>query len=211
MSVARDIWRRHPAALELVEPDALAAYIYRDVTGRPPLIDGRPLIAGGARGVYTVSFQAITANNADGNFDFFEIDPAADKPVEILGLFIGNSSDFGDAQEEILRYSLVYMSGGTFTSGGEASTTARPTDPTDGAASGAYESLNSNGTVATTTGTSVIRHADAFNVRTGLQIIFPPEMRHKCDGTAQSAMLVRCDSTVADDITFDGCMYVREI
>lgn len=175
---------------------------------------GRPIydIRGGVqRGVYTVMFQAITANNADGNHDWFEIDPAADKPIEIIGVFLGQSSDFGDAQEEILRWSIVYMSGGTFTSGGEVSTTARLCDPSDGAASGAYEAFNSNGTVATTSGTSVIRHADSFNVRTGLQVIFPPEMRHKCDGAANSAMLVRNDSTVADDIVFDGVMYVREL
>jgi hypothetical protein len=175
---------------------------------------GRPIyeVMGGVqRGVYTVSFQAITANNADGNHDWFEIDPAADKPVEICGLFIGNSSDFADAQAENLRYSIVYMSGGTFTSGGEVSTTARPIDPADGAASGAYEAFNSNGTAASTSGTSVIRHADSFNVATGLQVIWPPEFRHKVDGAANSAMLVRNDSTVADDIVFDGVMYVREL
>jgi hypothetical protein len=175
---------------------------------------GRPLyeIKGGVqRGVYSVMFQSITANNADGNHDWFEIDPAADKPVEICGIFLGNSSDFGDAQAENLRVSILYMSGGTFTSGGEVSTTARPTDPSDGAATAAYEAFNSVGTVATTTGTTVVRHAEAFNVQVGYQVIFPPEFRPKCDGAAQSAMLVRNESTVADDIVFDGCMYVREL
>jgi hypothetical protein len=209
MNIASTIWRKSPEGLHVPNHlDVLSARVLAEVTGQRP----RGFIGGGAiRGIYTVSFQNITANNADGNHDWFEIDPAADKPVEVLAIFLGNSSDFGDAQEEILRTSFVYMSGGTFTSGGEASTTARPLDPQDGAASAAYESFNSNGTVATTTGTSVIRHADAFNVRTGLQYIFLPEMRHKCDSAAQSALLIRNDSTVADDITFDGCMYVREL
>lgn len=164
-----------------------------------------------ARGVYTVSFANVTANNADGNFDFFEIDPAADKPVELIAIFIGNSSDFGDAQEEILQWSIRRFSGGTFTSGGELSTTAVALDPSDGAASGAYEAFNSNGSVASTSGTAVIIHQDAFNVRTGLQVIFPPEMRPKCDGASNSAMVVRCDSTVADDIVLSGTIYVREL
>lgn len=204
----------HDELLEAIhDPQLLAPYL-----DMPEMLGytrtGRPIydIRGGAqRGIYTVSFQAITANNADGNHDWFEIDPAADKPIEVCGLFLGNSSDFGDAQDENLRYSIVYMSGGTFTSGGELSTTPRPLDPSDGAASGAYEAFNSNGTIATSTGTTVIRHADAFNVRGGLQVMFPPELRQKCDGAAQSAMLIRNDSTVNDDIVFDGVMYVREL
>ena len=214
MNVAQRVWDRNPDGLFIPEDlDALGAVVLAHATEDMALVKkhfGRKIM-GGARGVYTVSFQNITANNADGNHDWFEIDPAADKPVEIIGLFLGQSSDFGDSQEEILRTSIVYMSGGTFTSGGEVSTTPRPTDPSDGAASGAYEAFNSNGTAASTSGTSVIRHADSFNVRSGLQYILPPDLRHKCDGAAQSALLVRNDSTVADDIVFDGCVYVREI
>lgn len=166
----------------------------------------------GVRGVYTVEFHNITANAADGNFDFFELDPAADKPVEIMGIFIANSSDFGDAQEEILQWSIVRFNAGTFSSGGEASTTPRALDPSDGAASFSADAFNSNGSVASTSGgTSVVLHSDAFNVRVGLQIVFPPDMRPKCDGAANSAMVVRCDSTVADDIVLSGTLYVREL
>lgn len=161
--------------------------------------------------VYTVVFANVTANNADGNFDFFEIDPAAEKPCEIMAIFIGNSSEVGDAQEEMLQWSIRRWSGGTFTSGGELSTTPRPLDPNDPAAGFAADAFNSNGTVASSSGTENILHQDAFNVRSGLQIVFPPDMRPRVDGAANSAMVVRCDSTVADDVTLSGTLYVREL
>lgn len=166
------------------------------------------------RGVYSVSFggtTGITVNNADGNFDFFELDAATEKPIEVIAIFIGQTTETGDAAEEIVAWSIRRFSGGTLTSGGEASTTPRPMDPSDGAASFAAETANSAGTVASTSGTEVVLHQDAFNLRTGLQVIFPPEMRPKVDGTAQSAMVIRCESTVADDVTIWGVCYVKEL
>src|SRR5678815_3969796 len=101
-----------------------------------------------------------------------------------------------DTNEDYVRLAILRFSGGTFTSGGEVSTTPRPVDPNDGAASGAYEAFNANGGTASSSGTTVRLHSDTFNVRTGYQIIFPPEMRPKVDGAAQSAMVVRCESTL---------------
>lgn len=161
------------------------------------------------RGVYTVSFDQQSFTAANGDYDFFEIDPAAEKPVEIMAIFIGNKSEVGDAQEEMVAWSIVRFSGGTFTSGNGTATTPRLTDPSDGAASFAAEVVGS--TIATTTGTAVTLHADTFNIRTGLQLIFPPDMRPKCDGTAQSAIVVRLLTALADDATLSGTMYVREL
>lgn len=163
------------------------------------------------RGVYTVEFNNITANNADGDFDFFEIDPATEKPVELVSISIGQASEIGDAQEEFIRWAVLRFSGGTFTSGGEVSTTPRLTDPFDQAASFAAEAMNSNGTAASSSGTTVRLWSGTFNIRAGLDWIWVPEDRPKCDGTAQSAMVVRCESTVTDDITFSGKLTVKEL
>lgn len=161
------------------------------------------------RGVYTVAFDQQTIAAASGDYDLFEVDPAADKPVEIVAIFLGNKSEIKDAEEEMVAYAIIYMSGGTFTSSNGTSTTPRLTDPSDPAASFAAETVGA--TVATTTGTSVTRHADTFNIRTGLQLVFPPDMRHKCDGAANSAMLVRLLTALADDATLSGTLYVREL
>ena len=161
------------------------------------------------RGVYTVSFDQQTIANASGDYDLFEIDPATEKPVEIMAIFLGNKSEVADAQDEMVAWSIIRMSGGTFTSSNGTSTTPRLTDPSDAAASFTAETVGA--TVATTTGTSVTLHSDTFNIRAGLQFIFPPDMRPKCDGTAQSALLVRLTTALADDATVSGTLYVREL
>jgi len=163
------------------------------------------------RGVYTVEFTNKAATAAMADFDFFEIDAAADKPVEIVAIYLGQETAEGDTNEDYVRLAILRFSGGTFTSGGEVSTTPRPVDPSDGAASGAYEAFNANGGTASSSGTTVRLHSDTFNIRTGYQIIFPPEMRPKVDGAAQSAMVVRCESTLDATTNFSGTLYVREL
>lgn len=161
------------------------------------------------RGVYTVAFDQQSFTNANGDYDFFEIDPAADKPVEIVGIFIENKSEIGDAQEEMVAWSIERFSGATFSGGNGTAATPRPLDPSDGAASFAAEVVAA--TIATTTGTKVTLHAGCFNIRTGLQFIFPPDMRPKCDGAAHSALVIRLLTALADDATLSGTLYVREL
>lgn len=161
------------------------------------------------RGVYTVSFFEQTIAAATGDYDLFEIDPAADKPIELVALFIGNKSEVGDNQEEMVSWSVTAFTGGTFTSGNGTATTPVKTDSSDGAASFAAEVVG--GTVATSTGSSFQMHQDTFNIRAGLQMIWPPDMRLKCDGAANSAIVVRLRTALADDATVSGTLYVREL
>ena len=164
-----------------------------------------------SRGVYSCEFTNKAATAAMADFDFFEVDPAADKPIEIVGIFIGQETAEGDTNEDFVRLAILRFSGGTFTSGGESAVTEQPLDPSDGAASFAAEAFNANGGVATTSGTTARIHSDTFNVRTGYQVIFPPEMRPKCDGAANSAIVVRCESTLDATTNFSGTLYVREL
>lgn len=161
------------------------------------------------RGVYTVVFSEQTVAAASGDYDLFEFDAAADKPIELVALYLSNKSETGDAAEEMVSWSIRYFSGGTFTSSNGTSTTPRLTDPSDVAASFTAETVGSS--VATTTGTEIIRHSDTFNIRVGLQMIFPVDMRHKCDGAANSAMTVRLNTALIDDATMSGTAYIREI
>jgi hypothetical protein len=161
------------------------------------------------RGLYTVSFFEQTIAAASGDYDLFELDPAADKPIEVVAIFIGNKSEVGDAQEEMVSWSVTRMTGGTFTSGNGTSATPVKTDSNDGSSSFAAETVGA--TVATTSGTTEHVHQDTFNIRTGLQIIFPPDMRPKCSGAANEAMLIRLRTALADDATLSGTLYVREL
>lgn len=155
------------------------------------------------RGIYAVTFKEQTIANASGDYDFFEIDAAAEKPVEIVAIFLGNKSEVGDAQEEMVSWSIVR---GNTTSGNGTSATPRPLDASDGAASFTAETVAST---PASVGTAVILHQDTFNIRTGLQLIFPPDMRPKTQGA--DLLCVRLDTALADDATMSGTLYVREL
>lgn len=156
-----------------------------------------------ARGIYTVAFDQQAFTNANGDYDFFELDPAAEKPIEIVAIFIGNKTEVGDAQEEMVAWAVVR---GNTTTGNGTSTTPRPLDPSDGAASFTAEVVASTPASA---GTALTLHADTFNIRTGLQFIFPPDMRPKSSGA--DLLCVRLLTALADDATLSGTIYVREL
>jgi hypothetical protein len=163
------------------------------------------------RGIYTVAFDQASFTAANGDHDFFELRPAVGKPIEIVAIFIGNKSEVGDVQEEMVAWSIERFTGATFTSGtGGATPTPRLVSPGDGAASFGADSNNT--AIATTSGTKVQLHIDTFNIRVGLQIIFPPDMRHKSGAVdAHDALVVRMLTALADDATLSGSIYVREL
>lgn len=157
-----------------------------------------------SRGVYTVSFDQQTVAAASGDYDFFEIAPADDKPVEIVAIFIGNKSEVKDVEEEMVAWSIVR---GNATTGNGTSATPRLLDPSDPAASFTAETV---GSTPASAGSPVTLHADTFNIRTGLQLIFPPDMRPKCS-QADTLICVRLLTALADDATMSGTLYVREL
>ncbi len=156
-----------------------------------------------ARGVYTVSFDQQTLTAALGDYDFFELDAGTDKPIELVALFIGNKSEVGDAQEEMVAWSIVR--GHTTLNNGTA-TTPRLTDASDLPASFTAKTVAST---PSSGGTPVTLHADTFNIRTGLQLIFPDLMRHKTQGS--DLLCVRLLTALADDAVLSGTAYVREL
>lgn len=151
--------------------------------------------------IYTVAFEGVAVTVAA---DLFEITPADDKPVEIVGMFLSQSSDVGDAAEEMLRFEIIrgYTSSGT----GGTTTTPRPVKRTDAAAGFTAET---NNTTAATTGTAVILHADAFNIRSGYQNWWP-EGTEPDASQGDTTILVRLMAAPADSLTLSGTLYVRE-
>lgn len=136
--------------------------------------------------------------------DWFEIAPADDKAIAVWGLFLGQNTEVGDAAEEQLAYSIIR---GFATSGsGGASIIERPMRPNDGSAFMASEGPNTTQAAA---GSPQILHQDVFNVRSGLQLWFPPEARPFCT-QAETMIVVRLDTTPGDSITWFGTMYIEE-
>jgi hypothetical protein len=155
--------------------------------------------------VYTVTFENVSVSAAQ---DFFEISPADDKPITILGLSldnVGGTADAGDAQEELLR--VLIRRGHTVSGSGGSAPTPRPTkDSVDTAAGFAAEV---NNTTIANTGTTHDLDAFGWNVRVPLMRWFPPEMRLGAS-QADTTIVVRLLSTPADAISMSGTLWVAE-
>ena len=152
---------------------------------------------------YAVPFgpTALTAT-----FDIFEVAPADDKQVTLLGIVLGQTTEIGDAQEEMLE--VIITRGGTaMTSGsGGSAATPVPLDPADTAFGGTVEVLNT--TKATFTSGLVV-HRDAFNVRVGWQYMPPPEQWIEVT-QANGGLSASIPGTPVDSITFAGTVYLGE-
>jgi hypothetical protein len=156
-----------------------------------------------ARGVYTVAFQAQTIAAASGDYDFFELDAAAEKPIEIVAIKLANKSEVGDAMEEMVEWAIVR---GNTTTGNGTATTPRALDPSDGAASFTAKTVSST---PASVGTALTLVADTFNIRTGLGEVYPEAMRPKTAGA--DLLCVRLITALADDATMSGTCWVREL
>lgn len=151
---------------------------------------------------YAIPFTKVAVTTAQ---DLFEIVPADDKPVEIIGLFMGQSSDFGDAQAEILPYKIIR--GHTEAGTGGTAWTKRALDPTD-AEAGFTAGLNR--TVAAKGGTEELLHADCFNVQVGEKLWLPEGAGWKLNQN-QSRLVVRLATLPTDELIMSGTLYVKEM
>jgi len=151
--------------------------------------------------IYTVVFSAVTVSAAQ---DLFEITPADDKPVEIVGIELGQSSDAGDAMDELLQISIIR--GHTTSGSGGSAPTPAPMSPADTAAGFTAEV---NNTTVASTGTTVTLHTGCWNVRAGYINWFPEGVRPAAS-QANTTIVVRTTAP-ADALTMSGTLYVREL
>lgn len=151
--------------------------------------------------LYTVEFEAVAVT---AQVDFFEIRPADDKPVQVVGLFLSQSSDVADAAEEILRYRVIR--GHTTSGSGGATPTPAPLGRS---AQAAGFSAETNNTTIASVGTTVNLHSDTFNIRTGLQLWLPEGCEWEAS-QADTSLVVRLMAAPADSLTMSGTLYVRE-
>jgi hypothetical protein len=151
--------------------------------------------------IYTVSFTGVAITAA---VDIFELTPADDKPLEILGFFWGQSSDFGDAQAEQIGYRVIR--GHTTSGSGGAAATPRPLNRSDSAAGFTAET---NNTTAASVGSTVDLHCDVINVQAGEKLWLPEGCEWEAS-QADTTIVIRLIAAPADSITTSGTLYVRE-
>ncbi len=144
--------------------------------------------------IYTAQFNgvAVTAQQ-----DLFELVAGTNTPIVVHELFLSQSTEIGDAQEEGL--SILIKQGSTTTGSGGSAPTKVPRD-VDDAASAA--TVAANNTTKATSGTIVTHQAVAWNIRVPLQILFTPELRPYVKGARR--LTVELGTTPADSITMNG-------
>lgn len=150
--------------------------------------------------IYSVSYQG-TVTNAGGDTDLLELLPADDKPVKLRGILLSQTSEVGDAAEEGLRISILRLPATVTSGSGGSAVTPAPMDSADSAAGVAAECNNT--TVATTSSSAVTLAELAWNVRNSPYEMWFPDDRFCPKAKQGEALVVRQQTTAADD--YSGC------
>lgn len=140
--------------------------------------------------------------------DFFELTAGAEKPCLIHEIYLANSSDAKDAEEEMLGLMLKRASGSVTSGSGGTAPTPVPINPDDAAAAFAAE-VNNTTKLAVGTGTITNERAYAWNIRMPFHMIFTPETRPKIKGGEKKVL--ELTTTPADAITMGGYVIVEEL
>jgi hypothetical protein len=159
---------------------------------------------------YRVPFNG-TITAAGGDVDLLSIQPADDKPCRLVGWIIGQSSEVGDAQEENVRVTVRHMTATvTIGSGGSSPTPVANRPGTNDVAAAGFTARCNDTTVSTTSGTSTIMEELGWNERASpWERWIPEELRPWC--VQGEVLIVRMESTLADDLTGEFTFFVEEI
>lgn len=157
--------------------------------------------------IYTVPLS-FTYTAAGGDFDAIYLAPADDKPIKLRGFSLGQISEVGDAAEEGVRVSIIRLPATVTASSGGSSITPAPMDSADTAAG--FTARAGDSTVATTSGTAVTIAEYGWNERaTPFTEWFPdPAFAPKAKQT--EALVIRLQTTLADDATVQVTAWVEE-
>lgn len=155
--------------------------------------------------MYTVQFNNLAISALQ---DLFEVLSATDSVTIVHGFSLFQTSDVGDAAEEILRLETV-RGIGTVTSGlGGTTPTAQPIDDGDTAFGGTVEA---NNTTRMAAGTGSLETLEMFgwNVRIPLTHFWTPETRPVI--TPGNRWTLSLPAAPTDAITTSGMLWLEEI
>lgn len=144
--------------------------------------------------MYSCTFDAVAITAVQ---DIFSLLAPSNVAVRLHALDLFQTSDLGDAQEEVLRIRI--RQGQTVVGSGGTSGTAIPQD-VDDAASGSTIRLND--TTQAGTGTIVVDEIFGWNIRVPLTRIWTPETRPIAKGGRR--LTIELVGAPADSITVSG-------
>lgn len=154
--------------------------------------------------IYSAPMDALAFSTAT---DVFEITPAADRAIYIVGMTLCQTTDLGDAAEEVLRIGIYQdvTAGSTGTALTEGPYTNEALSGTVSAAVVANRGTPSSG------GTLI--GIIGWNIRIPLEWYPIPEMRPKFSNLAAEGPVssFRLMAAPADAITVSGTLYWTEV
>ena len=153
--------------------------------------------------IYQTMTAAVATTTA---IDLWEILAATAKPVRVHSWSIFQTTDVGDAAEEVIRINEV-RGVGTVTSGsGGTSPTIHPLDDHDAAVAATVEANNTT-RMAAGTGTLETLSERGWNIRIPMEVIYTPETRPRVnpgDRWTLGIVAAPADSiTISTSITFE--------
>ncbi len=149
---------------------------------------------------YSLTFTRVAVSTA---VDIFETTINSGRPLDLTGLHIGQDSDAGDAQDEMLTIEII--KGFTTSGSGGAAVTARPLDGRDALWTGAAERLN---TTLALGGTPLVMLADAWNIRAGY--VWTPTPDQYIKQREADRIVVRSIKAPTDPVTMSGTLFFLE-
>lgn len=158
--------------------------------------------------IYAVPYSG-TLTNAGGDADLLEVLPADDKPCRLRGWIIGQTSEVADAAEEAIRISVIRLPATVTSGSGGSAVTPVALDSADAAAGFAAECNNS--TVATTSGSAATIMELGWNERSSPFDFWFPDERF-CPIVKQGeGLVVRNQTTIADDLSIVMTFFIEEM
>jgi hypothetical protein len=152
---------------------------------------------------YTVNFTPAAI--AVATTDLIDLKAADDVPIKVRALRIWQTSDVGDAQDEVITVQLVQ--GNTTDGTGGAAATPAKINPKDAAAT---LTARNGDTTAASAGTAVVVYSTGWNVRAPLEIIFPEDMMRGTD-QGSGLLCLRIAAAPADSLTIGASLDVWEM
>lgn len=159
--------------------------------------------------IYDVPFTG-TVTAAGGDVDLFSLQPADDRPIRLLGFTLGQISEVGDAAEEGVRITVRRLTATVTIGSGGAVVTAAPPGADSGESAWSFTARANDTTVATTNGTNQILREVGWNIRSSPYDFLYPDARYAPKARQAEALIIRLETTLADDITFMGSVTVEE-
>ena len=155
--------------------------------------------------IYSAVFEDVAISLVQ---DLFELVAHADATVIVHEIHVGQSTEEGDTQAELLSFKIVHGVGAVTTGSGGG---PNPTPTKANGAQGALTVVEINNTTIMTVGSGALRiyHADSFHLAAGLKYVPTPLLRP----VISPGNRLTCELTEgpSDPMTASGTIYFEEI